>query len=269
MPLQVDDDGGGTTTSVCSPSPSDQVAILNNLISRIADIEKFLSQIVAADVYASNLSELAKDLGNVLNGTIILPSTGSPLGPGGSIPVPPDFSGTVISGNVITTWTNGVVSFEVTPSDGATTGAGVRDYLILEPASSSLSGSGLNETADLSTVLWSLGSTFGVGNLSTSQIDINQDGVYRISIQMLVGARSTSGSTWVYARVRDAADTTIKEVQDLFGQNASPANNANQTFKISFTFVALAGYDVIIRYNNTSGTIYNTTASIVSIEKIG
>lgn len=134
MPLTNDDGGGGgggTTGGVCTPSPSDQLAITNNLISRISDIEKFLSRLIGADVNANNLSELATNIGNILNGTIMLTGDGySPYGPGGSIPVPAGFTGTVLSGNVITTWTDGVVSFEVIPSTGAVTGAvGVDTYL--------------------------------------------------------------------------------------------------------------------------------------------
>lgn len=120
---EIVDGGGGTTTSVCTPSPSDDLAITQNLIKRISDIERFLAQLVGADVYANNLSELATNIGNILNGTITLPGSGnSPYGPGGSIPVPDGFNGTVISGNVITTWTDGVVSFQVIPSQGLVTG---------------------------------------------------------------------------------------------------------------------------------------------------
>jgi len=115
--------GGGSTTNICTINPSDNVSVLNNLLSRISDIEKFLSQLVGADVHADNLSELAANIGNILNGTITLPSDGnSPYGAGGSIPIPDGFSGQVISGNTTTIWENGVVSFQVTPSSGVVTG---------------------------------------------------------------------------------------------------------------------------------------------------
>lgn len=119
--------GGGTTSLVCTVSPSDQEAIVNNLIKRIADMETFLSRLVAYDVYASNLAELADNLGSILNGEIMLPSSGnSPYGVGGSIPVPSDYTGTYISGNVITIWNNGVVTYELIngiPSTGGGTGS--------------------------------------------------------------------------------------------------------------------------------------------------
>lgn len=264
--------GGGSTTSICTVNPSDNVSIINNLISRISDIEKFLSQLVGADVHADNLSELATNIGNILNGTITLPGDGnSPYGTGGSIPVPDGFTGTVISGNVITTWTDGVVSFQVIPSSGITVGAGggVTKYLVIQPASTSLSGSGLNATANLSTIIWSAGSAFGTSGLATSRIDILEDGIYHISVNMLTAVRTTSGSSFMNVRVRDTSDTTVKEVQNLFGQNASPANNNNQTFQTAFSFVALAGYDVTITFNNTSGALFNIADSIASIEKIG
>ncbi|HEU4345376.1 MAG TPA: hypothetical protein VFU31_27810 [Candidatus Binatia bacterium] len=269
MPLPSDDGGtgGGTTTTVCTTSPSDQLLVDRNIISRIETIEKFLSRLVAKDVYASNLAELADNIGNILNGTIMLPgSEFSPYGTGGSIPVPADFTGTYISGNVITHWDNGVVTYELI-NGVQTTGGGVNSYLILEPASATLSTSGLNATFDLSAVLWSGGSAFGTGSLGTSTIELNESGVYHISVVLQLGVRSTAGSTWMEVLVRDGSDVTVKSVQDLYGQHAAP-NNTNQTLQASFSFVASGGYDVKIMFNNTSGSLQNITKGIVSIEKI-
>lgn len=156
MPIESDlytgGTGGGSTTSVCSISPSDNIAVLNNYGSRISDIERFLSRVVAADVYASNLADLAENLGNVLNGTLMLPSTtNSPYGPGGSIPVPDGYNGTVISGNVITTWTDGVVSFEVINTQGGTRGGGLSYALFTGTGGSIANGPG-GTTVSFSTV---------------------------------------------------------------------------------------------------------------------
>lgn len=126
MPIYTDpyDTGGGSTTSVCQISPSDNIAVLSNYGNRIADIERFLSRVVAADVHANNLSELADNMGNLLNGTLMMPysTNNSWAGVGGSVTVPDGFTGTFTSGNVTTIWNNGVVTFQVTPQDGVTAG---------------------------------------------------------------------------------------------------------------------------------------------------
>lgn len=260
--------GGGTTSTVCQISPSDNIAVLSNYGNRLADIEKFLSRLVGADVHADNLADLAANMGNLLNGSLMMPYSpnNSWAGVGGSIAVPDGFTGTFVSGNVTTIWNDGVVTFEATPH-GIVVGGGATDFLILEPASTSLSGSGLNATADLSTVIWSGGSAFSTGNLSTSTIDITEAGWYHISVVMLTGIRATAGSTWMEVLVRDETDTTVKSVQDLYGQHAAP-NNQNQTLKVSFTFKALIGYDVKILFNNTTGSLFSITSCIVSIEKL-
>lgn len=263
------DPGGGLTSGVCSISPTDDKAIIGNLIERISDIERFLSQIVAADVHANNLSELARDLGNVANGTLMLPNTpNSPwAGTGGTIPVPAGYNGSVINGNVLTTWENGVVSVQMIGGQGITTGGSGTHYLIVQPSSSSLSGSGLAATANLSTIIRQGGSAFGTSKLNISKIKILRAGLYQISAVFPTAVRTSGGSTWLEARITDSSGLTVKAVQDLFGQNAG--GNGNQTFRMSFSFYCLANYNLQLLWNNTNGTFINTAVCILSVVKIG
>lgn len=164
MPIYSDpyDSGGGSTSTVCTISPSDNIAVLSNYGNRLSEIERFLSRLVGADVHANNLSELADNMGNLINGSVMMPYSpnDSWSGVGGSIAVPDGFTGSFTSGNVTTIWNNGVVTFQVSPSQGVTVGAAASSYLAVEPSSTSLSGSGLNATANLSTILWTGGFGF-------------------------------------------------------------------------------------------------------------
>lgn len=176
--------GGGSTTSICTINPSDNISIVNNLISRISDIERFLSQLVGADVHADNLSELADNIGNILNGTITLPGDGnSPYGEGGSIPVPDDFTGTVISGNVLVVWENGVVSFEVDNS-GIVVGSGRTKYCEVAIL-------GSNDTISL------VSSVYDPDNLvscSGDTITITTPGVYQFGCINVINANHTAAA---------------------------------------------------------------------------
>lgn len=232
MPLPNEDggsNGGGTTTTVCTPNPSDNVAILNNLISRISDIERFLSQLVGADVHADNLSELADNIGNILNGTITLPSDGnSPYGPGGSIPVPDGFSGTVVSGNVTTIWENGVVSFQVDNSgivvggSGGTTAAMFGNYNASENV-----GTGAYQNLTLDTTFFD---DIGL-SLSSNTITGWESGWYLINANCTLGLgtnidlfRCVVDMTGVYYEVQNkflfrnalnAGDVVLEEPPDI------------------------------------------------------
>lgn len=194
--------GGGSTTSVCSISPSDNIAVLNNYGSRISDIERFLSRVVAADVYASNLADLAENMGNLLNGTIMLSSTSnSPYGVGGSIPVPTGYSGTVISGNTITTWNNGVVSFEVVGNPlggsgiGVTVGAGgITDYMKVYLNDKNWAAS--DATIDWTGILSQAGDALSWTSGDSDTIHVQEAGVYLVvaNIELLLVDSRTESS---------------------------------------------------------------------------
>lgn len=194
--------GGGSTSTVCTPNPADNLAILNNVLSRLSDIERFLSMVVGADVYANNLSELATDLGNVINGSITLPQTG--YIPGGSVPVPDGFTGQVISGNVTTIWNNGVVSFEVTPSGGITTG-GVSRWAQVNILTSGSSITAINILTD----------TTNLVDVSNPTITINESGLYLFGVWDNIGINTTDAQ---YSRVQLSDDSLVLPGQTTVAQ---------------------------------------------------
>jgi len=253
MPL-VPDDGGGSTGSTCTTSPTDQQGQIDNMLTRIETLETLISQIIGEDISAIQLSDISQDVGWVYNVTYMGIEGWTQTAAGTLIP-PAGFTVSEILENAQANQlsTNG--------------GGGTSNWLAVEPASASLSGSGLNATADLSNVLYSKGSAFGTSNLGTSTIDINETGYYHISVVMQLGVRSTAGSTWMNVIVKDSGNNAIKTVQDLYGQHAAP-NNTNQTLNVSFSFEAIAGYDVEVNFNNTSGSLQNIDKCIVSIEQL-
>ena len=203
--------GGGSTTNICTVNPSDNVAILNNLISRISDIEKFLSQLVGADVHADNLSELADNIGNILNGTITLPSDGnSPYGTGGSIPVPDGFNGTVVSGNVTTIWTDGVVSFQV-DNTGIVTGGGSG----LQTALFQSSGGALATGPSVTNLTWTTVESQSFASNSGSTITLSS-GLYLLTMGG-GGLSRTATSNATIADIRvGTQDDTASTMQYIF-----------------------------------------------------
>lgn len=221
-------DGGatsGTTTIVCTPSPSDEVAILNNLISRVSDIERFLAQLVGADVQANNLSELATDMGNLLNGSIILPnSPNSPYGPGGSIPVPDGFNGSVISGNVITTWTDGVVSFQVDNTGLVVGGGGTTNYIQVAK-----SGSGVNDYISFDSNEFDVGAslTWAVGN--PTYVTVNDDGLYFVSAseKVTAGASGTNVQRGIQIVLTNSSDVQLSTNDGDVKRQTLSVNNVN------------------------------------------
>jgi len=259
MPITNDDggSGGGTTTIVCTPSPSDQLAITNNLISRISDIERFLSMLVGADVYASNLSELATDMGNLLNGTIIMPGTNW-AGEGGSIPVPDGFTGTVISGNVTTIWTDGVVSFQV-DSTGIVTGV----------ASFSWAQVSILATASAITSISELEDTNGIVSVSSPTITITNSGLYLFAMQDDLSISHTAAA-YGLLQLADASFTlpgqaTVCEAGQVISGSTSGFKFARLGTS-TVTTIPSAGFNLTASASSSGGT-WNHAAT-VSILKL-
>lgn len=132
---QTNDDGGYGGTSpgggICWISPSDLAGQVYNLMSRLAQAEADIERLKSANVSAQQLSDIAEAIGLLVGGTIVMP--GDPTNTmsewAGTV-MPTGFSGSVVSGNVTTTWTNGVVSFQVN-NQGVVTGGDLKKYAIL------------------------------------------------------------------------------------------------------------------------------------------
>lgn len=256
MPIYTDPDGGGTPSTICAVSPSDMAGNIDNILSRLEALEQEVAELKAQNTSAIQLSDISNNVGWVYNVTYMGVEGWTQTQAGTLIP-PAGFTVSQI-----------LADAEARDQLSTSGSSAISDFLVVEPSSTSLSGSGLNATANLSTVLWSKGDAFDTGDLNISQINILQDGFYHVSVVMLTGVRATSGSTWMEVLIRNAADATVKSVQDLYGQHAVP-NNQNQTLKVSFTFKAFGGYDIKILFNNTTGSLFTIASCIVSVERLG
>lgn len=61
--------GGGSASSVCIPSPSDQAQIIDNLINRIKLLEDAVTMLLAQNISVGQISELSEQIGWVGNVT--------------------------------------------------------------------------------------------------------------------------------------------------------------------------------------------------------
>lgn len=55
--------GGGSAQSMCEISPADEISIINNLMSRIKTLELTVSQLLASNVRANQLSDISQQVG--------------------------------------------------------------------------------------------------------------------------------------------------------------------------------------------------------------
>ena len=262
MALTNEDGGGipGTTGSVCTSSPNDQALINNNLISRVGDIEKFLSRLVGADVNANNLSELATNIGNILNGTIVLPGDGySPYGPGGSIPVPDDFSGTVISGNVITIWTNGVVSYELINGSQTVGGGGVSKFAQVTILAGGGAITAVNILVDADNLV----------DVSSPTITINETGLYLFTLLDSIGVNTTNAQNSILQLAAVIADVPGTTNIAQAGYATSGSTSGTKAARIGsgvVTTILNAGAVLTASLSQTGGTWTHTgTLSIVKL----
>jgi len=103
----VGEGGGSSTSNLCSISPSDLAGNVDNLVSRVLNLEKLVAQLLGADVSANQMSDITQNLGWVTGitylGTEGWTQTGTgtlipPAGWSGLASVIDGLSGTVVSG---------------------------------------------------------------------------------------------------------------------------------------------------------------------------
>lgn len=119
MPEPNDGGGGGGGTSdpggICWVSPADMAGQINNLLTRVAQLESVLNQLLGVDITAIDAADIAPGLGTIIGGVWVSSGDTAVLSASmaewAGTTLPGDFTGTVISGNVMMTWTNGVVVF--------------------------------------------------------------------------------------------------------------------------------------------------------------
>jgi len=257
-----DTPGSGGSTDICWVSPSDQAGQINNILDRVHNLEVAVAQLAGLDVNATNLSDMVASLGTITNGTILLPDN-SLTGWTNSIP-PGDFSGTLISNGVITTWENGVVSFEVQPS-GITTGGGGVSAAHYESTTfdTGITSSSGQDPLTLDSEAYD---PDNIGSLSSNKITIAATGTYLINANIYIAASSgdfTAGH--VYVGVTQTGLSNYNYVR--FPTAVADVSSSTHVF-LTPTLALTAGNQIGIRvFNNTASNIdaYVWALSIVKL----
>ncbi len=63
--MALDSGGGGSTTSICVPTPFDQQQTIDNILARLTNIEQILSQLLGVDITTIQLSDITQNAGNL------------------------------------------------------------------------------------------------------------------------------------------------------------------------------------------------------------
>lgn len=83
--------GGGSTSNICSISPSDMAGSIDNIMERLETLENIVSQMLGYDITANQISDITDVLGWINNVTY-MGTTGWTLTPAGTLIPPPGWT---------------------------------------------------------------------------------------------------------------------------------------------------------------------------------
>jgi len=87
----INDGGGGSTMQMCSTSPFDQQSQIDNLIDRVEELERIISEVLGVNIHADQLSDISQQVGWVY-GITFMGTPGWIQTASGSLIPPPGFS---------------------------------------------------------------------------------------------------------------------------------------------------------------------------------
>ncbi len=205
--------GGGSTSEICIPSPSDMAQIADNLLHRIKLLEDAVSELMAANIMANQLSDLSQQVGWVDNITYAGVDGWSQTEYGSLVPPPGlSFSSlgfTLSDGNtypMVQMDSDGVLQFGFT-QQGTVEGdavASTKDILVLGANSQTLT---FNDAIVWTDELFLLGSSI---TWSGSTITLPSPGTYAISLQLISGSWNTppAGTNSLRMRINTVLDSS-------------------------------------------------------------
>jgi hypothetical protein len=278
-------EGGGSASSVCSISPSDMAGQIDNLLERIEALEQAVAELTAANITATQLSDISENGGWIYNVTY-MGIEGWIQTPNGTL-IPP--SGVSLSTLGLLTSTgqqfpivsmdsDGVLQFGLA-DDGTVSGGAVgsKDFIEFDTDGTSTSG---NLTSPLNSVLDSNGNlswiTYNLG--SSPQIKFNTSGIYSVSYQaQILGVdagirlpcRATFMSTITSTAIACGASVVDEDEVDISYLNISatfemPNNRTNLNTGVLYSYLPY------IEAMPASGTHnFDTFGSSLMITKLG
>ena len=188
MTMTQDSGGGGTAANLCPPSPSDLAGQINNLITRIENLEKAVAELQGQDVTATQLSDLSQQVGWVYDVTYLGVPGWTQTAAGTLIP-PAGLAlstlGIVLPGlggnpsTLVSTDSDGNPTFSINNS-GTTGGGGggTLPYASVYTAGSDIVADGINSHQITLDTVWK--DTTPLGSLSSNTYTVSGDGEYEL-----------------------------------------------------------------------------------------
>ena len=211
----VNDGGGGSTMQICAVSPLDQQGAIDNLVSRVEELERIVSELLGANLNANQLSDISQQVGWVYGITYmgvegwIQTASGSLIPPAGwtlsGSGILVDSDGVEYQGVLMDS--DGVLQYGYTASGGV---AGVlaegyaKDTMVLSAASQTLDS--FNEALIFSAIQFQSGSSISWNGSTTLTLDL--PGTYIVTFRIESASWNTppTATDNLYMRFSTALD---------------------------------------------------------------
>jgi hypothetical protein len=243
--------GGGSTGFNCRISPADEVAVIENLLDRIKDLEADVARLKSGVVEANQLSDLSQQVGWVTGvtymgtegwtrtaaGTLIPPAGWSLSGAGILMSDGTPYQGVVMD-------ENGVLQFgwmqdgtmggaRVTAWDAAAAGGGALDYARVEYNNGTPSAGNVSTFRGTSLTSNTLSSTQLVVNVTTA-------GLYAVAAQArVVKIGGTNIRTNIY--ISASNDPTYDTPEELYESSVSSNLDGSASGIARYIYFSAAG----------------------------
>jgi len=246
---------------ICTVSPSDMAGQINNIMERLLNCEIAIAKLAGLDVTASNASDMVASLGTITNGTIISPTTtlSASIADWAGTVLPANFSGSVTSNGVTTTWNNGVVTFTVDNTGITVGGGGGGDFASVFTTSSDTITNGTNQhqmtidDTDYNT---------GIGSLASDVFTLSAGGEYLVTAMVSISADAYPwGSGVLGVHIANGSLGTASSYRESVVINSSLPEDLAFSVTGYFAGVTSAKFGVMV--DNNSGQ--SVTASVTSL----
>lgn len=235
---------GPNPGGICAPNPQDEVAILGNIISRVANIEKVLAQLVGSDISAIQLGDITNDGGGIDY------ATDTWVTEAGTIANPDP---AVIAQILEDARQN--QKLLIGPNHYSNPG-GITSWLIVRPAATALNSS---NGPNLSDNVYQHGTAFTTTRLADGRIDIIENGLYEADVHLNVAFGVSPGSNRMHVYHSRPDVGIIDEMVDEEIRASATDYDPRNVLSAHLPFEAVAGDYLIIVFTGVtamSGSFY-------------
>lgn len=245
MPIY-NDPIGGTTGSVCSVSPSDIVGQVDNLISRVEELEQRVNELSGQNVEANQLSDISNQVGWVY-GVTYMGVEGWTQTQAGTLIPPEGFTVSQI-----------LADAQARDQLSTSGGSGISSYLIAKKAGSS----------STFTVVKNVGSAIDnpVDGAVSTQVHINETALYIISFTFDVAAPDFTPPNPIFMRIRELQSDLSTEVNQALNEYIN-TDSVQRSFGFSMTvsWYVTGGHYIIFDSDMGISTWFHTHISVLRV----